>query len=406
MGKQFWAIISLAASVAACNSAATGPAAETGDDQNLVPALTTNHYDQAAVCAKVFDRHKAIRDSDMKSGVLRWGCGDVPGVTGKDLGQEYCEYKAISNGKVATKTTDIVGGKVQCLFSSVYADVKPPYGSPAVQAFGKNLAVKLKDATNLNLPKLTEADTTALGAASVMTVGFNTRGAATALVVDCARNASGGMNGKTLSATAMTNALKDEARQAACFEASQTLPAKAAQFKAACQNKVLADDKVWAPIEALGARVAKPGDANYETQRDVSACLRSKASGGVTWRNSDPMICTRVTRAVTECAVEFNGIPESLDGFSFTGWTNKALPAQCRYAKVDGKDYAQLVICEASASEVSNLAFKPAWKNDLTQFCRDRFAQDIVMEAPIRALQKAGKSEGAFCSNYNNGWAP
>lgn len=403
-GLSTVALLALALSISACESGTVAPEAETGDDQNLVPAQTSNHFDQAAACSKVFQRHAAIRESDMKSGVLRWACGDVPGVTGKDLGQEYCEYKAISAGKVVSKTTEIVGGKVQCLFTSVYADVKPPYGSPAVQAFGKSLATKLKDAANLNATKLTDAEVTALGGAAVMNVGFNTRGAATALVVDCARNAAGAANGQTLSATAMANALKDEARQAACFEASQKIPASAAKFKSACLGKVLADDKVWAPIEKLGARVAKPGEANYETQRDVSACLRSKASGGVTWRNSDPMICTRVTRAVTECSVEFNGLPDSLDGFSFTGWTNKALPKSCRYAVVDGKEYKHLVICEASTSEVSNMAFKAQWKNDLTQFCRDRFAQDIVMEAPIRALQKTGTTEGAFCSTYNNGW--
>ncbi len=117
------------------------------------------------------------------------------------------------------------------------------------------------------------------------------------------------------------------------------------------------------------------------------------------------MICARVTRAVAECGTQYVGIPDAVEGFTFTGWTNKALPSACRFAQVDGKEYKHLVICEASTSEVSNLAFKAQWKNDLTQFCRDRFAQDIVMQAPIRALQTAGSQSGNFCSIYNSGWS-
>ena len=397
-------LIGAGLAVSGCESTDPGPAAVTGDDQELVPAATTNHYDQALVCSKIFQRHKAIRDTDMKEGVLRWACGDVPGVTGKDLGQEYCEYKAISAGRMAGKTTDIKGGKLSCLFSSVYADIKPPYQSSETTKFGRTLAIQLKDVKNLNAPTLAEADIDALGKISVMSVGFNTRGAATALVVDCARNASGGSNGQNFDATKAKTTLLDEARQAACMVAGQKTPSKAASLKTACRTKNLADEKLWAAAVKLGARVAVPGDADFEDQRDISACLRSKASGGITWRNSDPMICTRVTRAVTECAVEYVGIPDAVDGFTFTGWTNKALPAACRFAQVNGTEYKHLVICEASASEVSNMAFKAQWKNDLTAFCRDRFAQDIVMQAPIRALQKAGTQTGNFCSMYNNGW--
>jgi hypothetical protein len=116
------------------------------------------------------------------------------------------------------------------------------------------------------------------------------------------------------------------------------------------------------------------------------------------------MICARVTRAVAECKVDYTPIPDSVDGFSFTGWTNRSLPAGCRYAKIEGKDYMHLVICEASDAEKDDLDTNPAWQNNLQQFCHDRFANDLVMQAPIRALQKSGTQDGAFCKLYDDGF--
>ena len=113
------------------------------------------------------------------------------------------------------------------------------------------------------------------------------------------------------------------------------------------------------------------------------------------------MICTRVTRAVAECGVSYSDLPAALDGFIFTGWVNRGLPPGCRKAKVDGKDYDQLVICEASAAETEDIATNPAWAGDLNMFCRERFGNDIVMMAPIRAVEKdKPKTDSAFCALY------
>lgn len=369
------------------------PVAEAGDDQQLVPASTKNHYDQAAVCDGIFKRHAGIRELDLKEGVLRWSCGDVNGVTGTDLGQEYCEYKATAGGKVVKAFADIKknGGKLQCLFTSVYKDVKG-YDSPASLNHATGLAADMKDPKNLGAaidPK-----------AIFMQVGFNSRGAATALIVDCATNAT-----KDL-ATLQLN----EQRQAACYFAGVLKPANVAKLKAACRDRDLSttkEAKNWAAAEKLGAKVLQPGEADYERYRDIAACLRTQAAAGITWRNSDPMICTRVTRAVNECAVQFNAIPEAYDGFTFSTWTSrKALPSGCRFALVKGLPSPNLVICEASASEIEKIQFKPNQVNDLNEFCKERFSRDLVMEAPLRALQKAGKSEGPFCSTYNSGWKP
>jgi len=358
---------------------------EVGDDQELVPASATTLFDQAGICDQIFKRHAAIRDADLTDGVLRWGCGDVPGVTQDDLGQEYCEYKPVSGGKIVKTAADLKpGAKLSCVFTSVYQDVKG-YGTAETPKYIGELAKALTTKENLNAASV---DAAAVG----MAVGFNSRGAATALIVDCAKNAN--------------KAPLDEPRQAACYEAFAKGGANASKLKTACRGKVLTDKTKWAAVEKLGAKVAKPGDANYEWQRDVAACLRTKAAKGITWRNSDPMICTRVTRAVNECAVQYNPIPNTVDGFTFTGWTNRALPQGCRFAKVKAADYPNLVICEASVGEIDDLPTNMAWSSNLNQFCHDRFSNDLVMMAPLRALQKTGKADGGFCSTYQGGWKP
>ena len=314
---------------------------------------------------------------------MRWECGDVPGVTGPDLGQEYCEYHASAGGKLVSAAKDIPQGqKLSCVFTGVYADVK---GTPAASAtYATTLGSALADPANLGAA----ADP----ALTIMKVGFNSRGAATSLIHDCAANANG--------------APADEARQAACYQASLVNGPNQTKLAAACRGKVLTDDKQWAPVAAMGAKVAVPGDANFESQKDIVACLRTAAAKGVTWRNSDPMICTRVTRAVNECKVAFEPIPDAVDGFTFTGWTNRSIPAGCRYAKVNGKDYPNIVLCEASSAEVEDLDTNPQWSGNLQQFCHDRFANDLVMQAPIRALQTAGTQDGTFCTAYNSNWSP
>ena len=361
-------------------------------EQNLVPDAAKTLFDQAGMCDAIFKRHAAIRDTDLKDGLIRWECGDVPGVTSPDLGQEYCEYHAISEGKIAAKASDMKpGAKLSCLFTGVYGDVKGIDGrddrnvipSKETILFGQSLGDKL--AAKENLGAVTDEH------AVVMQRRFNIRGAATSLISDCAANAK--------------SAPPDEARQAACYEASLAQGPNQAKFSTLCRGKVL-NDTAWTKVSALGAKVAVPGDANYEFQHDIAACLRTVAARGKAWRNSDPLICTRATRAADECAVQYNPIPPTVDGFSFTGWTNRALPTGCRFAKVDGKEYGQLVICEASEGEVEDMPMNPSWAEDLQQFCHDRFANDLVMVASLRALQKSGSSQGKFCSDYQNGWHP
>lgn len=366
-----------------CSSAAEDDAV-TGEDQEVVPDSAKTPFDQAPVCAKIFDRHKAIKDPDLKDGFIRWACGDVPGVTGIDRGQEYCEYQAVSGGKKVSAATELVAGKpLYCLFSSVYADVKGT--EAATETYSKTLATALSTKENL--------DATCDYPLSVMHVGFNTRGAATDLVQQCAG----------------TTSVVNELRQAACWQAGVANPQYASKLRTLCRGKNLADEARWKKAEALGAKVVVDAkDPNFETQHDIAGCISTlKYFPTTAWRNSDPTICARVTRATTECSCKYNAIPDAVEGFTFTGWTNSALPTGCRYAKVDGKDYQHLVICQASTAEVEDLPLHPEYSGDLQEFCHQRFANDLVMRAPLRVLQQPStcKTESSFCSAYGGqGW--
>src|SRR4051794_17131818 len=146
-----------AVAVAGCSSAASDGGGDTGDEQDVVPASAKTLFDQAGVCDNVFKRHAAIRDSDMRDGLLRWECGDVPGVTGPDLGQEYCEYHASSGGKLVKAAKDLAQAqKLSCVFTGVYADVKDDEnrdGSWGTETskYAKTLATAMTDKSNLGV---------------------------------------------------------------------------------------------------------------------------------------------------------------------------------------------------------------------------------------------------------------
>ena len=145
----------------------------TGDEDDIVPADAATLFDQSGVCDAILKRHATVRDTDLKDGSIRWNCGDVAGVTSSDRGQEYCEYNAVSKGKLVTQIKDVAAtAPLQCLFTGVFKDT-----AGKVDALVKALADKA------NIGGTTDKR------AVQMTKDFNSRGAATALVVDCATNA-------------------------------------------------------------------------------------------------------------------------------------------------------------------------------------------------------------------------
>src|SRR5262249_46319347 len=151
----------------------------------------------------------------------------------------------------------------------------------------------------------------------------------------------------------------------ACYQASLVGGSKGGKLRELCRGHDLSDAARWKQVQALGAAILKPGATGYEGQRDIIGCLATERARGLTWRNSDPMICGRVTRASAECKCDYVDIPTSVDGFAFTGWTNDSLPTGCRYAKVGGAAYPQIVICDVSQSEIDDLDANEAWRDNL-----------------------------------------
>src|SRR5262249_54357465 len=151
-------------------------------------------------------------------GVARWQCGDRPGVDGEDdRGQEYCEYFAVSNGKRINRLSDAEKSKpLSCFFTSVYADVADG------NSIDKKLATALSSKENLDAKF--DVDLVRMHG------GFNSRGAATTLIVDASQ--IGDEKG--------SEADKMHLRTASCFLASKKGDAN--KFKKACENKDLAND--------------------------------------------------------------------------------------------------------------------------------------------------------------------
>ncbi len=114
------------------------------------------------------------------------------------------------------------------------------------------------------------------------------------------------------------------------------------------------------------------------------------------------MICSRTFRSASECSCKFNAVPAAVNGFPFVGWVDEQIPSGCRLAKVGGEDYPFLVICDVSAQEVSDIPLNANWSRNVGNFCKDRFAKDLVLTLPLRDLQKTGScaETAGFCDDY------
>jgi hypothetical protein len=327
-------------------------------------------------CARLFKRHESVRPIDMQQGVIRWGCGDVPGVTDPDLGQEYCEYEAVQNGKPVKKASDVVsgGGPVTCVFTSVFTG--------AGQA--QTLRPAMADPANLGVAATSDAIVQ-------MQHGFNNRGAAVTLISQCSDEG---------------DSLQGRLRKAACYQAYAAGGPNQAQLKTLCEGS-LSSSSTWAQAQNLGAKILDPNEDGYDLQRDIAGCM-AVSDAGVSWRNSDPMICSRVSRTASECSCQFNSIPNTLVGIPFTGWVDDQIPSSCRLAKVNGQPYPYLALCQLSDQEVSDLPLNPQYQRSVANFCHDRFGVDLVMKLPLRALQASGSctQSGAFCSEYMSASPP
>jgi hypothetical protein len=132
--------------------------------------------------------------------------------------------------------------------------------------------------------------------------------------------------------------------------------------------------------------------------------------GGVDWRMSDPHIAQVVYRANNECGCTYDALPDGLDGFLQGTWSSAtALPAGCKRVQVDGQDYQQMTICEIPDSERSDLETNLDYSENLQGYCNERFGEDIVLTAPLRAVEQAGscsKTGSAFCKEFTKNAVP
>jgi hypothetical protein len=398
---------------------------------NDTPAAAADMMAQAGVCDALFADKAAFRAPDLRQGVLRWKCGDVAGVTPPDLGQEYCEYHAVSAGKIVdtAEADQFQGSSVSCLFTSVFADVD----DGANTTIGAIATASLADSRLNNLSGFTVPTDPSVAEAKLghMLVGFNTRGAATTLIQTCSNEGtSGGQDLVTASRVAACLQLAQSTQDANTKQALTTTCTVGLDGNGVPTAQL--DDTTWAQLQAtaqssgatLDVVAATDASDAAERQRDIAACVLTGRAQGLPWRNSDPSICTRSMRAVSECKDTFNPLPTGLQGFSMRGWANPTLPTGCRHGKVwkdaqgnlvspasvqdadiqakkvSAQDYDQLVICNTDPNDVA------AQSVSLQVYCEQKFSNDIAMQAPIGALVKTEtKASTPFCQAFQTGVA-
>jgi hypothetical protein len=341
-----------------------------------------NRYDMAHYCDQMVTRHAVVRDVDMQDGGLRWRCGDIPGFSGNNAGQEYCEYSVFSNGAVIDAASDIdQASPLYCVFTSVFNDT-PGKDTELANALAapENLGASVNDLSIVRMQKQ----------------GFNARSAATGLIGQC---------------RASSSTLGDD-RQAACFQAARKAfdagdLVTFENLETACRNQDLTDEDRWAFAEFVGAKELTEGEEGFQQQREIISCMVSSPSdfGFLDPLQSDDTICGRTFRAGTECGCDWNPVPNSLDGFLFTEWltpTNTVIPPECRLAKVGGVDYPHLMLCEVPAAEQTSLPTDAQFAQDLKGFCNERFGKKLGMFAPLRAIEIPGScsADTEFCSAF------
>ncbi len=389
--------------------ACTSTAPESGERARKFESLVTRSpsraktlFEQAPVSDAIIRRHRATRERDLRDGVVRWTCRDVPGVSGADSGQEYCEYAAVNNrGKAVETLSDLqVDDSLSCLFTSIFSDVRDLPASRS-GAGSKEPTAEYRRAIARALASHNNIGSVPDERLVMMTRSTNSRALATEFVAACSVDADKVKPGESMIAMQ---------RLAACYRTTLGSPARASHLIELCDGTDLgeSDSQLWRIAEESGVKLAKVGDEAFEHERDIAASLRTATAAGVPWRNSDVRICSYVARLADECGVRFGAVPTEMEGFRFTGWSGK-LPPACRYAElddvadIDGLEVEQLVICDFSREEVRELPFNRAWSADVQRACRERFAGELLLEAPLRALtapRPVPRLESEFCRIY------
>jgi hypothetical protein len=165
--------------------------------------------------------------------------------------------------------------------------------------------------------------------------------------------------------------------------------------------------------------------AGVRTNHFERACMHMFSVFTTHWRRSDPSVCAASMRlAECNCGVDVNGdkklntgdlllgqkddsseryekiaralVSEKRRGFLLGTWGEEdGLPPNCRYVQETGEDPADplgnfrtLVACDIPAGAVVNRA------EDIKEWCRETYANDVVVHVPIPADQIVCEPKG------------
>ncbi len=274
-------------------------------------------------------RTQALNDNQraFTSDALRWSCADVPGVTGDDRGQEYCEYFAMVS--------------------------LPDEQEPRI--LGKNLGIDSWDGTTPTRLALTDDHIAQLEQDDSAVVG---QCIFTSWNSDIDAPANGTLMGVPVDAGTFRMT----------FEANS---AEAAQL--------LVED---CSTTANNGDPADPSDPRHDAY--YRGCMLNEQLNETAFRKSDSTACVAAMR-LAECGCTSKSgadlavamSPYTRRGFPLGSWADAAsLPPSCRYVDL-GDGSRTVVSCDLTAADVLNYSIDPKAR------CADKYADNVVVHVPV-----------------------
>lgn len=358
--KWLFGIASVSMMLTACGTAEEDKKQDTPQDKNNTSIEcgakcdTPNQaadYDPLKACEAHanFTRNSArqlfTRDA------IRWACADVEGVTKQDQGQEYCEYFAlvqlpdVDNDELQSDITEVGrflegGSRVTPFKVDLDDDQLDWLDDNSDEVVGKCVFTSwhqdieaLPCEAEGNCPSV-HGDWTVNTDRMRMKVSFNSNSAARLLVRDALRalgsNAVDDFGDHYVNGCMIANTLYEtEWRRS--------------------------DHQVSVAAYQLGTCGCSVGDA---TTADEAASLIVPSA---------------------EFQKENNNGELTLRGFRLGTWSDAAgLPADCEYIQTEGS-LQTMVACNVYGSDLADNS------NDLKGFCRQKYAQNVVVHVPIAA---------------------
>ena len=280
------------------------------------------------------DALTAGRDG-MQRDALRWSCADVPGTPADERGQEYCEYFAMVQ-LPGEETPELYGKTLGTLFEHGHT----PYGLEL-------------DAADI---ALLEAEPEAVVGQCVFTAWNSDQ--ETTCGADCDAPEVMGVPADDIATFRMT--LDFNSREAAVALVEDCM-----DFIAPAGDPNDPDDPRHDPF--------------------LRACELNADINATPYRKSDNIACTAAARlAECGCGVGFAApdlatalAPPYRLGFPLGGWADReVLPPGCRFADIEPGSHT-LVTCDLTALQVLDHA------DELKAYCQQTYADDVVVYVPI-----------------------